>query len=132
VDVTQRDVMKRRLGPFRRWDVVRLVALFGDRVVGESSIAHRNYGFESHVGDLRLLVDPGFRSSGLATFLGRRIFAHAIDMDLEKIEAEVMEDDVHAVRCAEELGFEREGVLKGFVKDIKGNYHDLLIMALST
>ncbi len=132
VDVTQRDVMTRRMGPVPRWTVVRLIGLFGDQVVAEASISHRTYGFESHVGEMRLLVANDFRRSGLATFLGRQVFAHAIVMDLEKIEAEMMEDEDHAVCCAEELGFEREGVLKNFVKDIKGNYHDLLIMSLYT
>ncbi len=132
VDVTQRDVMRRRMMAQSHWEVVRLIGIFGDRVVAECSIARRTYGFESHVGEMRLLVDPDFRGSGLATYLGRQIFAHAIMMDIEKIEACMMEDDERAVACAERLGFEREGVLPNFVKDIKGNNHNLLIMALST
>ena len=132
VDVTQREVMQRRMGPAPRWEVLRLIGLFGDRVIAEATLSHRTFGFESHVGEVRLLVAEDFRSSGLATFLGRKIFAHAIVMDLEKLQAEVMEDDLHSVGCAEELGFEREGILKDFVKDIKGNYHNLLIMSLKS
>lgn len=130
VDVTQRDVMKRRMDPPPHWAAVRLIALFGNQVVAEASLARRTFGFESHVGEVRLLVGPDYRSSGLASFLGRQIFAHAIVMDLEKVEAEMMADDEDAIRCAEQLGFEREGLLERFVKDIKGNYHDLLIMSL--
>jgi RimJ/RimL family protein N-acetyltransferase len=132
VDVTQRDVMHRRLKDQPHWEVVRLMGIFGNDVVAECSIAHRTYGFESHVGEMRLLVAPDFRRSGLATYLGRQIFAHAIMMDLEKIEAAVMADDAQSVRCIKQLGFEREGVLKGFVKDVQGNNHDLLMLSLST
>lgn len=132
VDVTQRDVMKRRMMPQAHWRTVRLIGIFGDRVVAECSLAHRIYGFESHVGEVRLLIAEDFRSTGLATYLGRKILAHAIVMDLEKVEAQMMEDDIESLRLIESLGFEREGVLKDFVKDIKGNYHDLLIMSLST
>jgi RimJ/RimL family protein N-acetyltransferase len=132
VDVTQRDVMRRRMMPQPHWDVVRLIGIFGDRVVAECSIARRTYGFQSHVGEVRLLVAPAFRGAGLATYLGRQLIAHAIMMDVEKLEAAMMEDDVRSVRYAERLGFEREGVLKNFVKDIKGNRHNLLILSLST
>lgn len=131
-DVTQRDVMRRRMMPQPHWEVVRLIGVFGDRVIAECSVARRTYGFESHVAEMRLLVAPDFRGSGLATYLGRQIFAHAIMMDVEKIEACMMEDDLRAVRSAERLGFEPEGVLRNFVKDIMGNNHNLLIMSLRT
>jgi len=132
VDVTQRDVMRRRMMSRPHWEVVRLIGVYGNRVTAECSLARRTYGFESHVAEMRLLVAPDFRGSGLATYLGRQIFAHAIMMDVEKIEACTMADDLRAVRSAERLGFEREGVLRNFVKDIKGNNHDLLIMSLRT
>lgn len=132
VDVTQRDIMKRRMMPQPHWKIVRLIGTFGDRVIAECSLAHRTYGFESHVGEVRILIAEDFRSTGLATYLGHKILAHAIVMDLEKVEAQMMEDDIESLRAVESLGFEREGVLKDFVKDIKGNYHDLLIMSLST
>jgi RimJ/RimL family protein N-acetyltransferase len=126
VDVTQREVMKRRMSPSPHWTVVRLIGLFGDRIVGEASL------FESHVGEIRLLVAREFRGTGLASYIGRQIFAHAINMGIEKIEGQMMEDEEHSVRCLESLGFEREGVLRNFVKDIKGNHHNLLIMSLRT
>lgn len=132
VDVTQRDIMRRRMMEQPHWEVVRLVGILGDQVVAECSIAHRTYGFESHVGEVRMLVAPDYRGSGLATYLGRQIFAHAILMDLEKLEACMMADDIHAIRCAERLGFEAEGVLRDFAKDVQGNNHHLQFMALST
>lgn len=132
VDVTQRDVMKRRMMQQPHWTTIRLIGTFGDDIVAEASIARRNYGFQSHTGEIRVLISEDFRSTGLASYLGRQLIAHSILMDLEKIEAQMMEDDIHAVRLIERLGFEREGVLKDFVKDIEGNYHNLLIMSLST
>ncbi len=132
VDVTQREVMRRRMLPRPHWEVVRLIGEFGDRVVAESSIAHRTYGFESHVGEVRVLVAPDFRGTGLATYLGRQLFAHAMLMDLQKVQACMMADDELAQRFAERLGFEPEGVLNSFVKDVQGNNHDLMVMSLST
>ncbi len=132
VDVTQRDIMVRRMNPPEHWSVLRLVPLFGEKIVGEAVIAHRAYGFESHVGEVRISIDPEFRRCGLATFLGHQIIAHAIVEDLEKLQAEIMDTQTPAIRCFEKLGFEKEGELKDFVKDIKGRCHNLLIMSLRT
>jgi ribosomal protein S18 acetylase RimI-like enzyme len=132
VDVTQRDLVRQRLSPPPHWNVLRLVALQGERIVAEASVEHRTYGFEAHVGEMRLIVATDFRRTGLAHYLGRRIFAHGIAENLERIEAHVMEDRPAVVHCFEKLGFERIGSLRGFVKDIEGVDHDLLILALRT
>lgn len=130
VDVTRRDIVERRMFPPAHWNVLRLIALAGERIVAEASIEHRTYGFESHVGQVRLIVAPDFRSTGLAHYLGLQVLAHGVAENLAKIEAHLMRDQPAAIRCFEKLGFEPEGTLEGFVKDIDGNQHDLLILAL--
>ena len=130
VDVTQREIVERRMVPPAHWNVLRLVALAGERIVAEASIEHRTYGFESHSGQVRLIVAPDFRGIGLAGYLGLQVLAHGVAENLVKIEAHLMADQPAARRCFEKLGFEPEGTLAGFVKDVKGNEHDLLILAL--
>jgi RimJ/RimL family protein N-acetyltransferase len=132
VDVSQRELVRERLSPPPRWNVLRLVAGHGARIVAEASIEHRTYGFEAHVGEVRLIVAQDFRRTGLADFLGRQVLAHGIAEDLAKIEAHVMADQPAVIRCFEKLGFERTGTLHGFVKDLAGKDHDLLILALRT
>jgi len=132
VDVTQRDIVKRRLSPPPHWNALRLIALSDSRIVAEASIAHRTYGFESHVGEVRLIVAKDFRRTGLAYYMGRQILAHGIMENVERVEVHLMDDQIPVIRCFEKLGFEEEGVLKDFLKDIKGNYHNLLIMSLRT
>jgi len=132
VDVSQRDLVERRMQPPPYWNVLRLVALDADRIVAEASIEHRTYGFESHVGEVRLIVATDFRRTGLAHYLVRQILAHGITEDLERIEVHLMHDQPAVIHFFEKLGFEKEGLLQGFVKDIQGNYHDLLIMSLPT
>jgi RimJ/RimL family protein N-acetyltransferase len=130
VDVTQRDIVARRFIPPPHWNVLRLVALSGERLVAEASIEHRTYGFESHVGQVRLIVAPDFRGTGLAHYLGVQVLAHGVAENLARIEAHLMHDQAAAIRCFERLGFEPEGVLEGFVKDVHGNEHNLLVLSL--
>ncbi|MCK4413221.1 MAG: GNAT family N-acetyltransferase [Candidatus Eisenbacteria sp.] len=132
VDVTQRDIVERRMNPPARWNVLRLVALAGERIVAEGSIEHRTFGLGSHVGEVRVIVAPDFRRTGLAEFLCRQILAHGIAEDLEKIEVHLMSDQPAVIHFFEELDFKEDGTLKGFVKDTKGKNHDLLIMSLRT
>jgi len=100
--------------------------------VAEASIEHRSFGFSAHVGEIRVIVAPDFRRTGLAGYLCRQLLAHGIAENLEKIEARLMEDQPAVIRFFEKLGFQRDGILKDFVKDIEGHNHDLLIMSLRT
>ncbi|MBD3235900.1 MAG: GNAT family N-acetyltransferase [Candidatus Eisenbacteria bacterium] len=132
VDVTQREIVRRRLSPLPHWNVLRLIALNGERIVAEASVAHRTYGFEAHVGEARLLVAESFRHCGLGSYLSRQLLAHGITENLEKVEVHLMDDQLPVIRFFERLGFERDGVLKDFVKDIRDRHHNLLIMSLRT
>jgi len=132
VDVTDRETVKQRISPPPHWSVLRLVALAGDRVVAEASIEHRTYGFESHIGEIRLIVAADYRRTGLAHYLCRQILAHGITENLEKIEVHLMEDQPAVIRFFEKLDFVKNGILEGFVKDIHGKDHNLLVMSLRT
>lgn len=132
VDVTQRDIVRRRLSPLTHWNVLRLIAVCGKRIVAEASMAHRTYGFEAHVGEARLLVAEDFRHCGLGSYLSRQLLAHGIIENIEKVEVHLMDDQLPVIRFFEKLGFEKDGVLKGFLKDIRDRPHNLLIMSLRT
>lgn len=132
VDVTDRDIVERRMTPPPHWTAFRLVAAWGDRIVAEASLEHRLHGVSRHVGEIRVIVAPDFRRTGLAGYLCRQVLAHAVSEDLEKIEAHLMSDQPGVIRFFEKLGFQKDGILAGFVKDIAGRNHDLLIMSLRT
>lgn len=132
VDVTERDLVRRRLTPPPHWSALRLVALQGERIVAEATVEHPAFGFEAHVGEMRLIVAADFRRTGLAHYLARQILAHGITEDLTQIEVHVMDDQPAVIRCFEKIGFERVGTLRGFVRDVAGRDHNLLILSLRT
>ena len=131
VDVTDKDVLKRRLRKEDCYmeDCVRLVAEHEDEIVADATLYRPSHGWTSHTGGIRYIIAKEYRNKGLASLLARELFVVAVKEGIEKLEAEVMEDNIAGLRSIEKLGFKKEGVLKEFVTDIKGDKHNLVIMS---
>jgi ribosomal protein S18 acetylase RimI-like enzyme len=110
-------------GSARRW-----VALDGDAVVGLVSVSPL-VGWSSHVGELRLVVDPDRRGRGLGRALARHALHEALEAELAKIVVEVVAEQTGAVRMFDDLGFRGEALLKDHIRDRSGELRDLLVLA---
>ena len=69
----------------------RVVAIEDGEVVGSVAVVPL-HGWSRHVGEVRLVVDPGHRGKGLGRALARRAVLDAMDMDLAKLVVEVIAD----------------------------------------
>jgi ribosomal protein S18 acetylase RimI-like enzyme len=108
--------------------VRRDVALIGDDVVGYVAI-YPEVGWSSHVGELRLVVDPAYRRQGVGRALARHGFLMGLGLGLTKLIVEVLAEQQAAVAMFSQIGFEPEALLKGHVRDGEGRLHDLFVMA---
>jgi RimJ/RimL family protein N-acetyltransferase len=106
-----------------------MIAETADRFVGTAVLRHDAHGWARHVGEIRVVADPTTRRQGLGHVLAETIFALAVRLGLEKMTAQMMTDQVGAIRVFELLGFSPEATLRDHVKDRYGHKHDLLIMA---
>ena len=86
-------------------------------------------GWSSHVGELRLVVDPEARRSGLGRALARQVLLAALQLKLEKVYVEVVADQAAAIGMFSALGFEGEALLKDHVRDRSGDLRDLVMLA---
>jgi len=75
------------------------------------------------------VTDPDFRHQRLGRILAREIFFLALVLKLDKVIARMMEDQQGAIRVFTALGFEREALLKNYVRDLEGKHHNLIIMS---
>ncbi len=108
-----------------------LLALMGDRLIGDAVLIRGRSGSRKHIGEIRVTVDPQFRQRGVGTALIRELCDVANDAGLERVVVEVVEDaEAAMIEVAERLGFIRMGVLAGHIRDREGNAHDLTIMVL--
>lgn len=87
------------------------------------------FGWSSHVAELRLVVDPGYRRRGLGRQLAQGAVVEAAGMGLAKLVVEVVAEQEAAVAMFQQLGFQAEALLADHVRDSTGHVHDLLILA---
>ncbi|MEE9277108.1 MAG: GNAT family N-acetyltransferase [Dehalococcoidia bacterium] len=101
----------------------------GDEIIGEAALTHSETDWTRHIGDIRIIVSPGARGEGLGRYLAEEIFVAAEILGLERLSAQMTNDQVGAQAVFRGLGFEPVALLPGFVIARDGQKHDLLVMA---
>ncbi|MFQ5591679.1 MAG: GNAT family N-acetyltransferase [Phycisphaerae bacterium] len=109
--------------------VIPLVAVDGDKIVGDGTLHMASHGWMQHVASIRLVTASTHRRLGLGGLIARELVAIAEARSIEKLQAQFIEDDAGAVRMFEAVGFKRLAVLPDMVKDKTGKKRNLLIMA---
>lgn len=105
-----------------------IVALDGDRIVGDVSLHRIPYGWKHHIGTVRVVVDPEYHHKGLGTLLIHEIVELAAEFGLEKLWAELPLDFPEALSVFRKAGFSSKAVVEGLVKDLHGRSTDVVIM----
>jgi ribosomal protein S18 acetylase RimI-like enzyme len=106
----------------------RTLAWDGDEVIGYTAVIP-GVGWSSHVGEVRLIVDPARRRSGIGHELARRALIDALHAGLRKLVVEVVADQEAAIHLFTGLGFTPEAILANQVRDRAGEVHDLMVLA---
>lgn len=106
-----------------------MVAEAGGEIVGYGVLYRPLFGWSTHVGRVRMAVARSFQRQGLGTAILRELVRKAQGLALDKLVAEVVEDQVGALRAFERLGFHREATLADHVRDLSGKKRDLVILA---
>ncbi|HEB83719.1 MAG TPA: GNAT family N-acetyltransferase [Bacteroidetes bacterium] len=111
-------------------DVNRLVAWSGDQIIA-SLVLHRGRArWIRHTGEVRIIVHPKFRRYGIAVILLEEVVPYARSMGVEKLYANMMPEQVAAIRLFKSIGFHREATLRDHVKDSYGRYHNMRIYSM--
>jgi L-amino acid N-acyltransferase YncA len=106
----------------------RFVAVDGDDVVGYLAVIVQ-VGWSSHVGEVRVVVDPTRRRRGVGRALARAGLVHALELGLRKVVVQVVADQEPTLAMFSSLGFEPEALLRDHVRDASGQLRDLITMA---
>jgi RimJ/RimL family protein N-acetyltransferase len=127
-DVTRTEIIE---GWARELDYARVLPILAEwegRIVGDATLHRQAHGWMRHVGEIRVVTDPFFRRRGLASAMAREIFYLALQAGLDKMVAEMVADQVAAIKVFEKLGFQKEARLSNHIVDLQGRKHDLVIM----
>ena len=111
-------------------DTGRTIAVDDGQVVGALAVVPL-VGWSSHVGEVRLVVDPDHRGRGIGRRLAHQAVLDAVDMGLGKLVVEVISDQEPLIAMFRGLGFEPEALLTDHVCDRSGQMRDLIVLANS-
>jgi GNAT superfamily N-acetyltransferase len=107
----------------------RILAIDDDTVVGYAGVIP-GVGWSSHVGELRLVVDPNRRREGLGAALAKAALAAALTGGRSKVVVEAIATQDATIALFAGLGFQPEALLVDHVRDAGGELHDLMVLAL--
>jgi RimJ/RimL family protein N-acetyltransferase len=128
-DVTDRKVVARRLRRVESGDDIRIVAEHGGVIVASGALELSGEEWSKHQGEIRVIIARPFQHRGLGTIMIRELYFIAVQNGLETIVAKMMRPQVGAIKIFRRLGFREESFIPDFVKDIKGESQDLIIMS---
>jgi ribosomal protein S18 acetylase RimI-like enzyme len=106
----------------------RTIAVEAGEVVGSVAVVPL-HGWSSHVGEVRLVVDPAARGRGIGRALARQAVRDALELGLAKLVVEVIVDQEALIAMFVRLGFDAEALLGDHVRDRDGRTRDLLVLA---
>jgi ribosomal protein S18 acetylase RimI-like enzyme len=124
-DISDPEIVQRWLSDPRSQ---RFIALDDEGPVVATVAVIRGSGWSDHVGELELIVLPNHRNRGLGRTLARHGLVEALRMGLTNIFVEVAAEQTPLVAMFGRLGFEPEALLRDFVRDRRGEHHDLLVL----
>lgn len=127
-DVTKEEVIQRWIDELDYSKVFPLVAETEVGIIGNASIHFNKTGWSRHLAELRCVVAREFQKMGLGTLLMRELVLHAQEKAVEKIVAQMMDTQIGAQKAFQRIGFKKEAELTGFVMDLTGRKHNLIIM----
>jgi ribosomal protein S18 acetylase RimI-like enzyme len=86
-------------------------------------------GLSKHVGEIRLVVAPARRRSGVGRDLARRALVDSVrELGLRKLYVEVVAEQEPAIQMFKKLGFTAEALLRDHLCDRSGNLRDLVLL----
>jgi ribosomal protein S18 acetylase RimI-like enzyme len=106
----------------------RWVSVEDDEVTGYVAVRPLP-GWSDHVGEVRLVVAPSRRGSGLGRELARRALVEAVSSGLSKVVVEVVAEQGAALALFTDLGFTGEALLRDHIRDRGGELRDLMVLA---
>lgn len=128
-DISQRPVVDAWLESVADGESLSLLAEQDGSLIGMSALMLDRKSWSPHVGEIRVLIGESARGKGLGRAMIQESFLQAVDLDLDKIIAQMTLDQTGARSVFQEMGFQQEALLKDHVRDRNGNDHDIIIMS---
>jgi len=111
-------------------NLIAIVALYNDRIVGHAQIFKFPHPRRKGTGDLVIYLHQDFHNVGLGTAMLTKLLELAKNEGLHRVGLHVIADNEQAVHLYQKFGFEIEGVMRDSYFGGDGKYHDEFVMGL--
>lgn len=128
-DFTHPEIITRLANAAHAENWRQIVAVGEDSSIEAYAAARRLPGWSFHVADIRLIVLPRWRSSGLGTQMAQAIVDEARALGVIKVTVDITAAQQGGQAIFSRLGFAVEGRLARHVVDRNGNQHDIVLMS---
>lgn len=128
-NITDPQVVDDWLRDIERGRTVTVLGERGDELLAYASLLSRETFWGRHMGEIRVLVRPDYRGLGLGFQLASDVFAIAKEAGIEQMIARMTAEQKRTRARLERLGFKKDAIFRGFVRDQEGKPRDLLIMS---
>ena len=127
-DVTDPKVIKTWAENLNYDHIIPLLAVIGDKIIGDATLHRRTTDKSSKIGEIRIVIDKDFRRRGLGTLFAREIYYLALSLKFNKLVAEAFEHQKAVLKTCESLGFRHEKILRDRAVDLTGKKRNLIVM----
>ena len=129
IDLTEESVVDDWINNVSTGHSLTLVAYDDSGLIGYAAIHRNPTSWTRHLGEVRVNVDPKYRSRGLGRVLISNVFDLAGELGLQKLTAHMTSDQRGAQAAFRRLGFVPEALLADYVQDRTGTTRDMVIMS---
>jgi RimJ/RimL family protein N-acetyltransferase len=106
-----------------------LIAIVNDRIIGDATL-QIGQRFNRHIGWVRIYLAPDYRRQGIGTLLLKTLIDVAWRIGLQQLVAEIVSNQVRAIKAFEGLGFQQEYRHVDYFLFGDDRTFDLLVLAL--
>ena len=128
VDVTKKDVVRKRLQSLSEKRAVRVIALYDDDIAAEGELFLRDDDWFRDEGEIRVIVGRNFQRKGLGTIMMRELYTQALKHKLDHLVGKMMTPQTGFQHILKKFGFKEEHILPKYATDQDQKKQDMLIM----
>lgn len=131
-DVADTKVIRKWVDHIDPLHIRALLALHGDKIVGDATLHISGRGWSRHLGEIRCVVAREYQRKGLGSVMAYHLLLEARHRKLKVLKTELMSNQLGAIKAFSRIGFERSALLRGHAVDLKGKQHDLVVLSTET
>lgn len=127
-DVTRWETIKRRVEEMQLGRVRIVIALDDTGIQAYGALELEGHGWGEGVAEIRLIVARSYQRAGLGVAMAHELYMLANEHQVERLIVRMMRPQQGARNIFRKLGFHEEFLIPDHVKDLDGDWQDLIIM----